>query len=192
MNQIVDGGSVDRRRCRQYMAVPLGVGPALVLEYHVGGTVPLAILALLVGAAAGFGLVRYTGARGWAGLWLLNGALAGWLLGLLEGVFSGLIWLLVGVLVGSALGALLWAWIQHWHEATARRLASACVALVWGAIVFALPLGLMGLLDLGWSDDVGGVMVMGAIMGAVVGAVAGWRGLKEVGLVCLSGVRSGE
>jgi hypothetical protein len=148
------------------------------------GGITGAVAGLALGAAAGVVVVGRYGARGWAVVWLCCGAVVGGLVGSLEGLLYALVWLVPAMVWHGSLGLCLWVWIDRRHEATVKRLVHGVFGMLITPVAFAVPMGMMGLLDLGFSDDVFGIMAMVAIFGALFGLVTGWRSVVAVSCSC--------
>ena len=174
-----------RRLLRQIIAALVaGQGGFLVFGLYLQS--PLgAVATLLFGMGAGVAAVSVgSGSVGWTLLWMLNGLGYGLGLGSWEGAFYALVWSAPGVFLGLFWALFLWTRIERLHEANAQRLVNGFLGMAITPLLFALPLGIMGLLDLGWSDDVIGVMAMGGIVGCVFGLIAGLGSVDVREVVC--------
>ena len=178
--RLLPGGD-DRQRLRLVVAAALGATSGV---FFTAGHLVGALGGVAAGAAAGVALVSRFGAKGWAGLWLAGGALYGNALGSLEGTLYGLVWGVPAMVWQGSLGLCAWGWIERAHPATAQRLVQAFCGMLVTPVVFAVPLGLMGLADLGFSDDVLGVMAMGGILGVAFGLSIGWFSLEIIQHEC--------
>jgi len=70
------------------------------------------------------------------------------------------------------------------HEATVMRSVNAIIGLCTMPVLVSLPLGFMGLIDLGYSDDVFGVMAFAAVLGAGIGFITGLRSVDSTKIDC--------
>ncbi|MBT4503870.1 MAG: WD40 repeat domain-containing protein [Gemmatimonadetes bacterium] len=172
-----------RRLLRQIVAALVaGQGGFLVFGLSAHSAI-VAVAFLLLGMGAGVAAVSVgSGIVGWMLLWMLNGLGYGLGLGSWEGAFYALVWSIPGIFLSLFWALFLWTRIERLHEANAQRLVNGFLGMAITPVLFALPLGIMGLLDLGWSDDVIGVMAMGGIAGCLFGLIAG-LGSVDVGEV---------
>jgi hypothetical protein len=174
-----------RRLLRQIIAALVaGQGGFLVFGLS-AQSIFIALASLLLGMGAGVAAVSVgSGIVGWTLLWMLNGLGYGLGLGSWEGAFYALVWSVPGIFLSLFWALFLWTRIERLHEANAQRLVNGFLGMAIAPVLFAVPLGIMGLLDLGWSDDVIGVMAMGGIAGCVFGLIAGLGSVDVREVVC--------
>jgi len=174
-----------RRLLRQIIAALVaGQGGFLIFGLS-AQSILVAVAALLFGMGAGVAAVSVgSGVIGWTLLWMFNGLGYGLGLGSWEGAFYALVWSVPGVSLSLFWALFLWTRIERLHEANAQRLVNGFLGMAITPVLFALPLGIMGLLDLGWSDDVIGVMAMGGIAGCVFGLIAGLSSVDVREVIC--------
>ena len=144
-----------------------------------------ALFFVLLGMATGAAIMTVgRGVTSWTLVWMLNGLGYGVGLGSMEGLFYSLVWSLPGTIIGMCWALFLWTRSERMHEATAQRAINSFVALIITPVLFAIPMGIMGFLDLGFTDDVFGVMAMAAIMGSIVGLGVGLKSVEEKEVRC--------